>query len=136
MTPTKAHLEPELSSDPDNTPPRSRLFLVCPKAASAAAIQEALAAYADIEYIKTDLIAAKGVVFVKFSRSSAALAAMEGINASGVVATYRVKCMLAEPKVKRGRLADGRPAGAHDMFSPMAQGGHEHSAGGARRGSC
>jgi hypothetical protein len=31
----KAPTTPELSTDPDNTPPRSRLFLVVPKTAEA-----------------------------------------------------------------------------------------------------
>lgn len=39
VTPTNQQLELEISSDPDNVPPRSRLFLVVPKQADAQQIQ-------------------------------------------------------------------------------------------------
>lgn len=198
--------EQEVSSDPDNIPPRSRLFLVVPKQADPQAInvragggeagaplavpwagrssparllrpplapqQDSLAAYDGLEYCKTDLVAAKGVVFCKFTRASAALRALEDVTARGMVrllagcrglsgcpaahacccgtlllssfpytawpsqapfavgccwpalsvspvqvAKYKVKCMLAEPKTKRGR-SEGSP---QDAFSPMMQ---------------
>lgn len=41
--------------------------------------------YPGLEYCKVDLVATKGVVFCKFYRASAALAALEDINASGMV---------------------------------------------------
>lgn len=181
--------EQELSNDPDNVPPRSRLFIVVPKQADSQSIQvripichfftgfcvrsgqgperprhffgrswclqDDLGAFPDLEYCKTDLIANKGVVFCKFTRSSSALRALEEITerAGGgtvsafshwdvrviesrcqwirvrdlvvdlkgllsayvaQVAGYKVKCMLAEPKTKRGR-----PDAMQDVFSPM-----------------
>ncbi|KAG1678862.1 hypothetical protein FOA52_003530 [Chlamydomonas sp. UWO 241] len=99
--------EPEISSDPDNMPPRSRLFIVVPKQADSMQIQENMSMYGDLDYCKTDLIANKGVVFCKFNKASSALVAMENINRSGTLAGYKVKCMLAEPKTKR--RADGSP---------------------------
>ena len=93
-------------------PARSRLFLVVPKGADAAAIevslpgdtapllsspaagqtdtlclllQAHLASYRDLQYCKTDLIATKGVVFCKYAKSSSALAALEAITETGMV---------------------------------------------------
>lgn len=111
--------QPELSSDPDNIPPRSRLFLVVPKQADPQQLNDAMAAYDGLEYCKTDLVAAKGVVFCKFTKASAALQALEDVTVRGTVASYKVKCMLAEPKTKRGR-SDGSPQ-EMQAFSPMMQ---------------
>ncbi|GFR49625.1 hypothetical protein Agub_g11697 [Astrephomene gubernaculifera] len=109
--------EQEISSDPDNIPPRSRLFIVVPKQADPQQINDAMAGYDGIEYCKTDLVASKGVVFCKFTKASYALRSLEDVTARGTVGPYKVKCMLAEPKTKRGR-GDGSP---QDMFSPLAQ---------------
>jgi len=89
--------------DPDNVPPRSRLFVVCPRNADALKIEEAAKQMEDMEYCKTDLIAAKGVLFIKFSRMSSAMRALEDITSTGLLAGYQVKCMIAEPKGKRDR---------------------------------
>ena len=51
-----------------------------------------------MQYCKTDLIASKGIVFAKYDASSSAYAAMEAVQASGSIAGYRVKVMIAEPK--------------------------------------
>ncbi|KAG2433808.1 hypothetical protein HXX76_008166 [Chlamydomonas incerta] len=109
--------EQEISSDPDNIPPRSRLFIVVPKQAEPQQINDAIAVYDGLEYCKTDLVAAKGVVFCKFTKASYALRALEDVTGRGTVGPYKVKCMLAEPKTKRGR-GDGSP---QDMFSPLTQ---------------
>jgi hypothetical protein len=69
--------------------------------------QEDINKFKDLEYCKTDLVAAKGVVFCKFFKSSSAMLALEDINSRGMVAGYKVKCMLAEPKTKR--RAEGSP---------------------------
>ncbi|KXZ53325.1 hypothetical protein GPECTOR_7g1219 [Gonium pectorale] len=109
--------EQEISSDPDNIPPRSRLFIVVPKQADPSQINDSMAAYDGLEYCKTDLVASKGVVFCKFTKASSALRALEDVTGRGTVGPYKVKCMLAEPKTKRGR-GDGSP---QDMFSPLQQ---------------
>ncbi|GLI64607.1 hypothetical protein VaNZ11_007917 [Volvox africanus] len=109
--------EQEISSDPDNIPPRSRLFIVVPKQADPQHINESMASYDGLEYCKTDLVASKGVVFCKFTKASFALRALEDVASRGTVGPYKVKCMLAEPKTKRGR-GDGSP---QDMFSPLTQ---------------
>ncbi|GFH06706.1 uncharacterized protein HaLaN_01378 [Haematococcus lacustris] len=143
----RQHPGTELSSDPDNVPPRSRLFLVVPKSAdpqllqvhgaftvqcttqrnekgltsggstppitlnpyplltlcSMCCLQDHVCGFPDLEYCKTDLVATKGVAFCKFSKSSSALKALEAIAEDGMLAGYRVKVMLAEPKTKRVR---------------------------------
>ncbi|KAG2484367.1 hypothetical protein HYH03_016783 [Edaphochlamys debaryana] len=109
--------EQEISSDPDNIPPRSRLFIVVPKQADPQQINDAMSGYEGLEYCKTDLVASKGVVFCKFTKASFALRALEDTTGHGTVGPYKVKCMLAEPKTKRGR-GDGSP---QDMFSPLTQ---------------
>ena len=48
-------------------------------------LQAHLASFRDLQYCKTDLIAAKGVVFCKYAKSSSALAALEAINETGMV---------------------------------------------------
>ncbi len=48
-------------------------------------MQDAMSAYEDLEYCKTDLISAKGVVFCKYSRASSALRVMEEVSSKGMV---------------------------------------------------
>jgi len=45
--------------------------------------QEELSSYPDLEYCKTDLIASKGCVFVKYAKASSALRALEEVAAKG-----------------------------------------------------
>lgn len=116
VQPAKHVTEQEISSDPDNIPPRSRLFVVVPKQADPQQISDDMLTFQELEYCKTDLIATKGVVFCKFSKASSALRALEQVSARGTLAGYKVKCMLAEPKTKRNR-SEGSP----EMFSPMQQ---------------
>ncbi|KAF8057626.1 svkA [Scenedesmus sp. PABB004] len=127
-TPRGAQASPKLllpedaaPADPDNVPPRSRLFLVVPKTAEARVILDELGRYPDLEYCKTDLIASKGVVFVKYAKASSALAALEEIAAKGTVGSYKVKVMLAEPKTKRQRP---ELSAAMGLFGPGGPLGH------------
>lgn len=48
-------------------------------------LQDHMCQYVDLEYCKTDLIAAKGVIFCKFHKTSSALAALEDITGTGTV---------------------------------------------------
>lgn len=57
--------------------------------------------FAGMQYCKTDLVASKGIAFVKYATSSAACMAMETVQMAGIVAGYKVKVMLAEPKTRR-----------------------------------
>jgi len=97
--------------DPDNNPPRSRLFIVVPKNANGSEIESRMAEFPGMQYCKTDLIASKGIIFVKYDTSSHAYAAMQAVQASGSIAGYRVKVMIAEPKNRRthpGLPGDGQ----------------------------
>ncbi|KAL4539612.1 hypothetical protein Ndes2437B_g02024 [Nannochloris sp. 'desiccata'] len=93
--------EEDAPLDPDNTPPRSRLFLVVPKNADGSIIEAEMSRFAGMQYCKTDLVASKGIAFVKYATSSAACMAMETVQMAGMVAGYKVKIMLAEPKTRR-----------------------------------
>jgi len=119
IPPTRHQVEMELACDPDNIPPRSRLFLVVPKTADPQMIKDEMSKFPDMEYCKTDLIQSKGVVFCKYSKASAALKAMEYINDSNTLAGYRVKCMLAEPKHKRARAEGLIPAFVQPVQNPI-----------------
>ncbi len=50
-----------------------------------------MARFSGMQYCKTDLIATKGIVFVKYARSSSACLAMETIQETGMV---RRRCLL------------------------------------------
>jgi RNA recognition motif-containing protein len=73
--------------------------------------------FAGMQYCKTDLVASKGIAFVKYATSSAACMAMETVQMAGMVAGYKVKIMLAEPKTRRTdptqAFLQGLPGGAH-----------------------
>ncbi|KDD75536.1 hypothetical protein H632_c632p0, partial [Helicosporidium sp. ATCC 50920] len=102
MLPTRLYEEDVGSStDPDNIPPRSRLFMVVPKSADGALIEAEMEAFGGMQYCKTDLIESKGIVFVKYARSSTAFLVIERVSERGMVAGYKVKIMLAEPKTRR-----------------------------------
>lgn len=60
-----------------------------------------MAEFPGMQYCKTDLIASKGIVFVKYDTSSNAYSAMEAVQASGMISGYRVKAMIAEPKNRK-----------------------------------
>lgn len=101
--------------DPDNNPPRSRLFIVVPKNANGSQIESRMAEFPGMQYCKTDLIGSKGIVFVKYDTSSNAHTAMEAVQASGTISGYRVKVMIAEPKNRR--MPFGLPANGRQSFS-------------------
>lgn len=48
-------------------------------------MQSEMATFDDLEYCKTDLIAAKGIVFCKYSKTSSALRALESVQQTGMV---------------------------------------------------
>ena len=52
---------------------------------SSCALQSEMASFDDLEYCKTDLIAAKGIVFCKYSKTSSALKALESVQQTGMV---------------------------------------------------
>lgn len=54
-------------------------------AACLACLQAEMARFSGMQYCKTDLIATKGIVFVKYAKSSSACLAMETIQETGMV---------------------------------------------------
>lgn len=63
-------------------------------------LQDDLGTFSDLEYCKTDLISAKGVVFCKFTKASSALKALEDITVRGTVRMnplHQVLCRVYAP---------------------------------------
>ena len=52
------------------------------------AVQGEMSKFRDLEYCKIDLIAAKGIVFVKYAKSSSALLALESILANDCMVSF------------------------------------------------
>ncbi len=82
---------PERPASPQQRRPAQGAWRVCKVAHTAfltprARLAQAhMAAFQDLQYCKTDLIAAKGIVFCKYAKASAALRALEAVNATGQV---------------------------------------------------
>jgi hypothetical protein len=55
-------------------------------------VQAEMARFSGMQYCKTDLIATKGIVFVKYTKSSSACLAMETVQESGMVRTADCCC--------------------------------------------
>eukprot|EP00798_Chlamydomonas_sp_ICE-L_P017134 gene17134-23438_t len=91
--------------DPDNTPPRSRLFFVVPKQADPNLIENELRRFPDVQYCKTDMVATKGIVYLKFDKASSALSACEEVNQTEMICGFKVKCMLATPREPRPEVS-------------------------------
>lgn len=95
----------QYSKEPEDTPPRSRLFVVCPKEMTETQMTECFARFEGLEYCKviTDKATgeSKGFAYVKFSKSSSAARAMEAVHDSGSIQNMKVKVLIADPKVKK-----------------------------------
>eukprot|EP00887_Chlorella_sp_A99_P005987 scaffold27.g5987.t1 len=105
-------LDDETPGDPDNTPARSRLFMVVPKSADGSLIEAEMARFSGMQYCKTDLIATKGIVFVKYGKSSAACLAMETIQETGMTALARAGGVRAGPAARPRRCGARRDIAA------------------------
>mmetsp|Transcript_16289 Transcript_16289/g.63504 ORF Transcript_16289/g.63504 Transcript_16289/m.63504 type:complete len:539 (-) Transcript_16289:181-1797(-) len=101
----------QYSKEPEDTPARSRLFVVCPKEMTEAQMTEYFAQFEGLEYCKviTDKMTgdSKGFAYVKFNKASSAALAMEAVHDSGCIQNMKVKVLIADPKVKK---ADAHPA--------------------------
>ncbi|EFA86270.1 hypothetical protein PPL_00832 [Heterostelium album PN500] len=90
-----------VSTDPEDFPPNSRLFVICRKDTSEADLTNRFKQFGNLEHVKIvrerDTNESKGCAFVKFSKSSTAALAMESINESDDKST---KAIIAQPKVK------------------------------------
>jgi len=92
------------STEPEDTPPRSRLFVVCPKELTENEIHAAFSEFEDYDYSKVILDkqtgVSKGFAYVKFKKASSAAIALEIINEKGVISGKQVKVLVADPKSK------------------------------------
>ncbi|GAM25391.1 hypothetical protein SAMD00019534_085660 [Acytostelium subglobosum LB1] len=91
----------QTTSDPEDTPPNSRLFVICKKDISESDLNKRFKDFGNLEHIKLvrerDTNESKGYAFVKFSKSSTAAVAMEAINDSD---DKSIKAIIAQPKSK------------------------------------
>lgn len=104
------------SKEPEDTPPRSRLFVVCPKEMTEEILNDRFKDFEDLEYCKviTDKINgdSKGFAYVKFNKASSAAKAMEEVLQTGVISGMKIKILIADPKEKRQEI--------HEMYPQTA----------------
>lgn len=81
------------------------------------ALQAEMARFSGMQYCKTDLIATKGIVFVKYARSSSACLAMETIQETGMV--RRGCCCLLRLWVVGGAAGTEVQVGAGTRATPL-----------------
>ncbi|EGG20795.1 hypothetical protein DFA_00660 [Cavenderia fasciculata] len=104
------------STDPEDSPPNSRLFVICKKDVSEADLTNRFKEFGNLEHVKIvrerDTHESKGYAFVKFSKSSTAALAMETINESD---DKSLKIIIALPK---GKTNNTKPEAT---ATPLAQ---------------
>jgi RNA recognition motif-containing protein len=93
------------SREPEDTPPRSRLFVICAKEFSEDDLVERFRQFGDFEYCKVikdkHTSESKGYAYVKYNKSSTAAVAMEEINKKAVQeGGLKLKVLIADPKTK------------------------------------
>lgn len=96
----------QYSNEPEDTPARSRLFVVCPRELTETELTAEFRVFGNLEYAKVmtcrESGESKGFAYVKFSRASSAALAMETINDRGdILAGRKVKVLIADPKAKK-----------------------------------
>ena len=94
----------QFSTEPEDSPPRSRLFVVIPRELTEENLFACFSSFEDFDYCKIicdkQTGESKGFAYVKFFRASSAAFALESINEKGEIDNYRVKVLVADPKVK------------------------------------
>lgn len=116
----QARRSKQYSNEPEDTPPRSRLFVVCPRDMTQEDLRKHFEPFGNLEYCKvmtergTNI--SKGFSYVKFSKASSAALAMESLNETGRLGGRKVKVLIADPKAKRDEGAHrDHPHGAFAM---------------------
>jgi len=89
------------SNEPEDNPPRSRLFVTMSKAPTEEEVTKIFRSFEGFEYCK--LVKDRSCSFVKFNKASNAALAMETITTEDP----KIRVVIAEPKSKRGR--ESRP---------------------------
>merc|ERR1712137_742505 len=81
---TQSTVNAKFSSEPEDTPPRSRLFVVCPKEMSERQLVDCFSQYPDFDYGKVIVDKgtgeSKGFAYVKFEKASSAALALESVG--------------------------------------------------------
>jgi RNA recognition motif-containing protein len=126
------------SREPEDLPPRSRLFVICSKDYTEDDLTARFKPYGEIEYCKVikdkQSNESKGFAYVKFAKASAAALAMEEVNRLAQENGLKIKALIADPKSKNkgdGPLPVGYPTipvmdypppmiYSHDMTMPGA----------------
>lgn len=92
------------SREPEDLPPRSRLFVICSKDYSEEDVSARFKPYGEIEYCKVikdkQTNESKGFAYVKFAKSSSAALAMEEVNRLAQENGLKIKALIADPKSK------------------------------------
>lgn len=92
------------SSEPEDTPPRSRLFVVCPKELTEKELHSEFSQFGEFDYCKVIVDKttgiSKGFAYVKFKKASSAAVALENVNETGNISGRNVKVLVADPKSK------------------------------------
>lgn len=92
------------SREPEDLPPRSRLFVICAKDYSEDDVSARFKPYGEIEYCKVikdkQSNESKGFAYVKFAKSSSAALAMEEVNRIAQENGLKIKALIADPKSK------------------------------------
>lgn len=100
------------SREPEDTPPRSRLFVICSKEFSEEELTAKFRVYGDLEYCKLmrdkQTQESKGYAYVKYYKASHAALAVEEIS-STVDEGVKLKALIADPKGKAPRTHGGPP---------------------------
>mmetsp|Transcript_26617 Transcript_26617/g.44499 ORF Transcript_26617/g.44499 Transcript_26617/m.44499 type:complete len:583 (+) Transcript_26617:40-1788(+) len=112
--------QPE-STDREDNPPRSRLFLILPKSTPEADLTEKLRAFPDFEFSR--MVRDKGAAFAKYAKASSAAKVLEEINANGSLDGLKIiKAVFAEPK-SRARQPDRQERVGREYDRMMYNGG-------------
>jgi len=97
-------------TEPEDIPPRSRLFVVCAKDMTEPELAAHFSSYPDMVYcklVKDRMGDKKGCAFVKFNRASIAALAMESVNDQNIAKNgVRLKVLIADPKGKGKRTSE------------------------------
>eukprot|EP01111_Echinosteliopsis_oligospora_P018644 TRINITY_DN867_c0_g1_i1.p1 TRINITY_DN867_c0_g1~~TRINITY_DN867_c0_g1_i1.p1 ORF type:complete len:506 (+),score=117.47 TRINITY_DN867_c0_g1_i1:143-1660(+) len=120
-SPASVPAKASASKEPEDLPPRSRLFVICPKDYSEEALTQKFAPYGDVEASKIirdkNTNESKGFAYVKFSKASTAAVALEEVNKnSEKEGEVKLKVLFADPKSKNKTSDVPMPL----PFAPMA----------------
>jgi RNA recognition motif-containing protein len=111
------------SREPEDTPPRSRLFVICSKEFTEEELAEKFRLYGDIEYCKLirdkNSHESKGYAYVKYFKASHAAVAVEEVS-STVPEGVKLKALIADPKGKNKSGGDMSSMGYPPMPMPVS----------------